>query len=347
MKKIYLVGIIIFLALIGLGINNRINNKIETAGKPTPKTPVELRIGYSITSLNHAPTMVAIEKGIFSKYGLSVKTVALKNGGDVAQALAAGQIDLGAGGVTNFFTPIDNGVPIKFIMPIMAGPSSIRVRKDSGITTLAQLKNARIGVEPNMSSDTLVVLQVLKEENIETKNLNLVPIEKTLRPIALLQKKEIDASVINSSDVNNYDPKLSMELKGWAESIYPKQSYLRGGVVVNTNYLDANPEIITNYVKAITEAQKFLKENPAESARLVTEHMRKVSGSTNTTAEKNEKGFNEIVFMVWDDPQIIQKIADTSFSVGQLKHQLTLDQMYDQRFAPMLKQAQQEIFGNN
>lgn len=345
MKKYYTIGVVVIILLVTIGIGRHLNAPaVSTTNTPTA-TLFTIRVGYSASNFNHSPTIIALETGIFQKNELNVVPVLLKSGNEIQQAMIANQIDIGVTGSTNFFAPISKGAPIKFIMPIVSLPSTIYVNKESNIKALADLRGKRIGIAPGASSSMLLLLTVLNHENINKDDITLVNIEKNIMPMVLTQKKEIDAAILVNSEKPVFDKVGAVELQSWKDSIYPQQAYTRNVAAVNTDFLAQNENAVRYFVQSMIDAEKYIKENNEKSAGLISQHMQKVAGVPDMTTEKVQKAFKDINLMLWEDPQNLQKIADTSFAVGELKTKLTLDQMFDQRFAPMLEKAQQEIYG--
>src|SRR5271170_6027407 len=93
------------------------------------------------------PVNVGLEAGIFKKHGLDVKIVDFLGGSKMAQAMAAGSIDIGDGAGTEMAL-VAKGVPMVAIcettstFPFL----SIAVPSDSPIKSLTGLKGAKIGV---------------------------------------------------------------------------------------------------------------------------------------------------------------------------------------------------------
>lgn len=342
MKKITIVSLAAVAVLLGIVYFGR----KEAVKKDVVATPMtrKIRIGYNATNFNHSPAMIAFEKDIFRQNGLEVTPVLLKSGNEIQQALAANQIDLGITGSTNYFNPIAKGVPIKIIMPLVSLPSTIYVREGSGIKEIADLRGKRLGVNPSASSDMLLVLTVLKQYGIDKDDIKFVQVEKALKPIALVEKREIDASVLVESDKPQFEKAGAEELLGWKNSIYPKQAYTRNVAAVNTDFLRDNNEAVAAFVHSMIAAQKFIRDNNEEAATIAAAHMKKVANVEGMTPEKVQKAFGELQFMVWEDPASLQSIADTAFDLGELKTKLSTDQLMDLRFAPVLEQAQKDIY---
>jgi ABC-type nitrate/sulfonate/bicarbonate transport system substrate-binding protein len=90
---------------------------------------------------------VGVRAGTFAKHGLDVKTAEFNGGSRMQQALAAGSIEIGAGGGTDL-AAISKGSPVKGIA-VLGGPPldfSITVKGNGPIKTVADLKGKKIGV---------------------------------------------------------------------------------------------------------------------------------------------------------------------------------------------------------
>src|SRR5215475_491346 len=93
------------------------------------------------------PVNVGDKLGIFNKRGLDLKIVDFSGGSKMAQAMAAGSIDIGDGAGTEMAL-VAKGVPMLAVCET-AGPApflSVGVPWDSPIRSIEQLKGKKIGV---------------------------------------------------------------------------------------------------------------------------------------------------------------------------------------------------------
>src|SRR5215470_4752588 len=93
------------------------------------------------------PVNVGERLGIFKKHGLDLKIVDFGGGARMAQAMAAGSIDIGDGAGTEM-AYVAKGAPMLAVCET-AGPApflAVGVPADSPIRAIAQLKGAKIGV---------------------------------------------------------------------------------------------------------------------------------------------------------------------------------------------------------
>jgi NitT/TauT family transport system substrate-binding protein len=86
--------------------------------EPTPLTPpVTVRIGVNQT-LAESGQYIADERGYFREEGLQVEFTPFDGAARMTSALASGQLDVGAGGVSaGLFNAIGRGVPIRIVGP--------------------------------------------------------------------------------------------------------------------------------------------------------------------------------------------------------------------------------------
>ncbi|WP_372922558.1 ABC transporter substrate-binding protein [Roseovarius sp.] len=95
----------------------------------------------------HAGLLLAVEKGWFAEVGLDVDVQDGRGSNATIQQVAAGQLDIGFAQLGAMASAIDSGMPITSIMGfVRAGDNGLMVPRDSGWTTLEDLKGKRIAV---------------------------------------------------------------------------------------------------------------------------------------------------------------------------------------------------------
>ena len=109
--------------------------------------------------------------GIFEKFGLEVE---IRPGGKttvVPQELALGRIQFGVANADDVLIARSQAVPLVALMaPIQNGPRCIMVRKDSGITTFAGLKNMKLQIDASRP-----YVPFLKSKGFLTQGVDVVP----------------------------------------------------------------------------------------------------------------------------------------------------------------------------
>ena len=112
-------------------------------------TPVTVVLGY-IPDVESFGAYYAKEMGYFTDAGLDVTLIPAGTGIDQVQMVDSGQATIGIAGPEQVLAAVDKGVKFKvFASEFQTSPVSMTCRKDSGVTTPAQLKGKRLGIKQN------------------------------------------------------------------------------------------------------------------------------------------------------------------------------------------------------
>ncbi len=126
---------------------------------------------------DHAPLVVAREKGFFAEAGLAVDLVAPADPNDPPKLVAAGQADIGVSYQPQLHMQVDEGLPVVRVGTLVATPLvALMVTPDGPVKTLADLKGKRIGYSVGFYRDTLLPAMLarhgLKLADVETVAIN-------------------------------------------------------------------------------------------------------------------------------------------------------------------------------
>lgn len=307
----------------------------------------KIRIGYNTESLGNVSVIVAYEKKYFEKYGISPEMVPLKGGKEVRQALAAGQIDVGFGGFTNFMTAMSIGAPMKFIAASASSPSYIFVRPGENINNFQDLYGKTICAGAAGINDIIFRI-VMEKEGKSIEKMNFIDIGREFQVAALMEKKVIDAAIVSDQDTEMFLKAGAVVLPEWENKGYAKFAEPRNSIVVNTDFLDKNEKIVENFLDACADSHRLISSNPEEAAQLLADHIKKGSGGAIEHSPavivgkwKNKDTLN----MIWQDPAITMELAKKSKDMGLIDKELAVNDVYDLRFENKLKAIQSEIYG--
>src|SRR5437762_599008 len=122
---------------------------IAPGARAQTPTTVTAAIG---SNMNHVPSFVGVEKGIFLKHGVDVKLKILSTGQEMSKALQAGEAQLVGAAFSNFPLAVERGMTAKGVVGSMGDrttmhsdePVSVWTRKGSGITKLEDLAGKRV-----------------------------------------------------------------------------------------------------------------------------------------------------------------------------------------------------------
>jgi ABC-type nitrate/sulfonate/bicarbonate transport system substrate-binding protein len=225
----------------------------------------KIRIGYPSGMNGQIP--VTMEKaGIAAKHGLDATFTGFQNGPPMMEALVAGHLDAV---VTSFLPPVTLSSKLPGLVTIVAalGSSShsLLVPKDSKVSSIKELRGAKIGVSFSTESH-LDLLTTLKAENIDPKSdLTLVNLSPNELPSSF-ENGLVDAVVIRQPQTLRLEDSLG------ARRIRTWPFYFLS--IVRSDYLKQNPDAVKRYVEALKDAVFHIVANPDQAAVWFGENQR-------------------------------------------------------------------------
>lgn len=170
---------------------------------PTPAPPaVKVRFA-SPGFVSDAGVFIAFDKGYFKQEGIDLELVTLKTAADAPPLLARGDIEV-AGGSTSaaLYNAIVRGIDMRIVAdkgvhPKGLGWQVVAVRKDLAgqVKTPADLKGRKIALSCNSCSVDYFLMVVLKQANLNIKDVDTVDMAVP-DMLAAFGNKSIDAGVL-------------------------------------------------------------------------------------------------------------------------------------------------------
>lgn len=107
----------------------------------------KIKFATNATAICLAPVFVALDHGIFKKYGLDVELVNFGASTEaLLEAIATGKADGGVGMALRWLKALEQGFDVKITAGTHGGCSRLVALKSTGITQLSQLKGKAIGI---------------------------------------------------------------------------------------------------------------------------------------------------------------------------------------------------------
>ena len=231
---------------------------------------------------NMLPINVGRERGIFKKHGLDVKIVDFNSGSKMAQAVAAGSIDIADGAGTEMAF-IAKGAPMKGVcedegtFPFL----SVGVPWDSPIKTAKELKGKRVGVSSSGSLTDWLAKELAKKEAGGPDGFTRVAIGSGAASVtAAFRDHLVDADVSATSLF------LNMEEKQIGRVLIPVTAFegdAAAGIIYASDHLIAtNPNAIRAFLAAWLETITYMRAHKAETVKIESA----VTGFSPTVMEK-------------------------------------------------------------
>ena len=196
--------------------------------KPGPRA---VKIGV-LKLTSSAPVFVGVEKGFFKEFGVEPELVYFQAAAPIATALAAGQLDVGATGLTAALYNIVLGGEKLWIVadkgrewpgyPLVAivVPKELR---DGGVRSIKDLKGKRIGVTQLGSTFHYHIGNILEKEGLHLPDVKIVPLQAMPATVEALKGKQVDAILVPQPFPGAAEAQGFGKILAWAGDLYPWQ----------------------------------------------------------------------------------------------------------------------------
>ena len=230
---------------------------------------------------DHAPLIVAQEKGFFARQGLDVEIIAPANPNDPPKLVAAGKADLAVSYQPQHHLQVDQGLPLVRIATLVATPlNSLVVLADGGITSIADLKGKTIGYSVGGFETTLLKV-MLKQAGLSLDDVTLVNVNFSLSPSLLSKKVDAVIGAFRNFELNQMAIEKYPGRAFFVEE-YGIPSYDELIIVANRNALKEKK--LRRFVKALEQGVQFLINHPDESWQLFIQHHKELDDQLNKMA---------------------------------------------------------------
>ena len=142
---------------------------------------------------DHAPLIIAEQRGYFKELGLDVEMIEPADPNDPPKLVAAGKLDLAISYQPQLHIQVDQGLPVVRIGTLVSVPlNSLVVLENGPIKSISDLKGKKIGFSVGGFEEALLS-GMLEKYNIKMTDVDLVNINFSLSP-SLIAKK-VDAVI--------------------------------------------------------------------------------------------------------------------------------------------------------
>jgi NitT/TauT family transport system substrate-binding protein len=247
--------------------------------------------------------------------GIEIEWRQLTSGPVIRDAMVAGQMDIGSGGVGPFIQAIDKGLDWKALGALNEMPLYLNCAR-ANIKGLRDVKPSDRIAMPALGSMQHVVLQMAAEKELgDAKKLNqqIVAMSHPDGTAALLSKREITCHL--TSPPYQYEQLRDKAIHKVLDSYQAAGGAHSFNLVwASEKWVKANPALARAFVDALREATDFVTQKPAEAARLYA------------TSEKSRSSPEEILAIINQDgikytmtPAGLVKFATFMQKIGMIK----------------------------
>ena len=214
---------------------------------------------------DHAPMVVAQEKGYFRDEGLEVQLIPPADPSIVPRLVSTGEVDIGVHYQPNLYLDHAAGLPLVRFGTLVETPlNTITVLADGPIKSLKDLKGKTIGFSVAGFEDAMLT-RMLAAEGVDIKDVTLVNVNFSLSPSLIGGK--VDATV---GGFRNFEL-TQMRLEGQeGRSFFPEEH----GVPVYDELIFVTRKALIDdarlprFLKAVEKAAVYITNHPQESWEL-------------------------------------------------------------------------------
>ncbi|HEX7257042.1 MAG TPA: ABC transporter substrate-binding protein [Nitrososphaeraceae archaeon] len=296
----------------------------------------ELKIGY-FPNINHVQAVIGIGNGDFKKTlgdNVEIKPFVFNAGPSAIEALFAKQVDVtyvGPNPAINGYA-ISEGKDVRAIAGASSGGAVFVIRADTGITSTADFANKKFASPQLGNTQDVALRNYLFEHGFKTVenngNVHILP-AKNADILTLFLKKDIDGAWVPEP----WGERLIKEANGKLfldeRDLWPDGKFVTGLIVVRTDYLQNNPDVIEKLLKAHIEETQRINNNKEEAIKNFNTELKKITGQT-IPEDQLKESLTRLEFTYDPIQQSLYKSANDAFNVGFLgKSQPDLSNIFD------------------
>lgn len=214
---------------------------------------------------DHAPLIVAKEKGFFAARGLDVELVAPADPNDPPKLVAAKRADLAVSYQPQLHVQVAEGLPLKRVGTLVATPlNSLVVLADGPVKTLADLKGRKVGYSVGGFEDALLAT-MLDQAGLSADDVTMVNVNFSLSPSLVSGQVDAVIGAFRNFELNQ------MDIEGHPGRAFYVEEH--GIPAYDELILVAHPDRaddpkIRAVVDALEEGVQYLVNHPDESWKM-------------------------------------------------------------------------------
>ena len=244
--------------------------------------PVEMTVLLDwFVNPDHAPLIVAKERGLFAEHGLEVELIAPADPNDPPKLVAAGKADLAVSYQPQLHLQVAEGLPLSRVGTLVATPlNSLVTLADGPIETIADLEGRKVGFSVG-GFETALLGAMLRTEGLTMDDVELVNVNFSLSPSLIAGQVDAVIGAFRNFELNQ------MDIEGEpGRAFYPEEHGVPAYdelILIARNDRREAPEI-ARFLAAVEDATTYLMNHPDESWEMFVAYDPEVDDELNRRA---------------------------------------------------------------
>ncbi len=230
---------------------------------------------------DHAPLVVAEEKGFFAEAGLEVEMIEPADPNDPPKLVAAGKADLAVSYQPQLVIQAAQGLPLARVGTLVATPlNTLLALADGPVRTIADLKGRKIGYSVGGFEDAMLTA-MLGKYGLSLTDVELINVNFSLSPALLSGQVDAVIGAFRNFELNQ----LAIEgHRGRAFYVEEEGVPAYDELILVANRARLDDPRIDAFLGAVERAVQYLVNHPEESWALFVAHRRELDDELNRRA---------------------------------------------------------------
>lgn len=211
---------------------------------------------------DHAPLVVAQEKGFFKEAGLDVTLTAPADPNDPPKLVAAGSADIAVSYQPQLIVQVGEGLPLVRVGTLVSTPlNSVVVLRDGPVKTIKDLKGKKVGFSVGGFEDA-VLGAMLEKHGLSLKDVTLVNVNFSLSPSILSGQVDAVIGAFRNFELNQMDIE-----KRPGRAFFPEEEGVPpyDELILVAHKDKAGDPRIKRFLEAVERATLYLLNHPEEA----------------------------------------------------------------------------------
>ena len=270
------IAVIVLGSVVGIVLNS--NEKLSENN---------LRIAY-FPNIGHAIPIVGMEMEFFSEKinpNVEIQSRIFDSGPQVIESLFANSVDIayvGPGPAINGFLNSENN-NVRILSGAASGGASFIVHPNSEINFASDFVGKKIAAPQIGNTQDVSLRNYLSENNLKTAEKGgSVIVYNIANPdiYTLFVKGDIDGAWVAEPWATILETELGGHRLFVEDDLWPDKQFASVLLIANIDYVEKNPEIISNFLLSHHETVKWINDNPVETRNIFNSFLKSHLGQS-------------------------------------------------------------------